>query len=335
MVRTTSFAIANYCVPCRCHCRHCLLDSRHAATGVEYERAERLAARLMAETQGLSTMFYCGYCMDLPDIARYVRFTGTNFLQCNGMGVKTEEEAEKWMRAAFDAGVRTVDMTFYGLEEAHDAFAGRKGDFAYLLRLMRAAQKAGIDVVSTVALTRTNMAQMEELFSVLDSRGAKRKLVFLSHAKGRGIEMTGERLTDTEFAQLPEAVRESFSSLPHLTEAEWIEKCENGVFPRTTGRNVTLVLTPENIGRIENMHAEEIIAEIEKMDDDFYDKMPAPQETAKLVGKRENRQIYRFRDLYLEWQKRYMAQTGLKIYDMNDERHSFSVRMYAEREIAK
>ena len=62
--------------------------------------------------------------MDLPDIARYVRYTGTNLLQCNGMGMKTTEEAEKWMPAAFDAGVRTVDTTFYGTEEAHDAFAG-------------------------------------------------------------------------------------------------------------------------------------------------------------------------------------------------------------------
>jgi hypothetical protein len=47
MVQTTSFSIANYCVPCGCLCRHCLLDSRHAATGVEYERAERLSARLI------------------------------------------------------------------------------------------------------------------------------------------------------------------------------------------------------------------------------------------------------------------------------------------------
>ena len=123
-----------------------------------------------------------------------------------------------------------------------------------------------------------------------------------------------------------------FSSFPHRTEAEWIER---GVYPRTTGRSVTLVLTQENIEKYEKMPAEQIVAELEEMDEAFYGALPGPEEMAKAVGRPENRQISRFRDLYLDWQKRYMARTGKRIEDMNDERHSFSVRTYAEKETPK
>jgi hypothetical protein len=34
-MKTTSFAIANYCVPCNAHCRHCLLSSCGKATGID------------------------------------------------------------------------------------------------------------------------------------------------------------------------------------------------------------------------------------------------------------------------------------------------------------
>lgn len=383
-VPTTSFSIANYCEICRCLCRHCLLDSRYRATGVEYERGEALAARVFAEIKAerpeLSTLFYAGYCMDLPQIGRYIRFTGNAFLQCNGMGMKSEREAEEWMRAAKDAGARLLDMTFYGVGGQHDAFAGRKGDFEYLLLLIDCAHRVGLDVEASVALTRTNMAQMPKLYALLGAHGVEKTHVFLSHAKGRGIDLTDERLTDEDFERLCPQAKAHFSKIPHKTEAEWIARAtmapasssdafpratdsnviagvssasapssdafphETGLnttagrtmapvpFPRATGRNVTLVLTPDNIEKYEKMPATAIVSELEEMDGAFYRAIPGPEELARLVGKPENRQIFRFRDLYLEWQKRYMAQTGLKIYDMNDERHSFSVRMYAERE---
>jgi len=410
-VPTTSFSIANYCEICRCLCRHCLLDSRYCATGVEYERGEALAARVFAEIKAerpeLSTLFYAGYCMDLPQIGRYIRFTGNAFLQCNGMGMKSEREAEEWMRAAKDAGARLLDMTFYGVGGQHDAFAGRKGDFEYLLLLIDCAHRAGLDVEASVALTRTNMEQMPKLYALLGAHGVEKTHVFLSHAKGRGIDLTDERLTDEDFERLCPQAKEHFSKIPHKTEAEWIARAtmapasssdalpratdsnvtagvtsasapssdalpratdsnvtagvtsasapssgafpratdsnvtagvtsasapSSDAFPRATGRNVTLVLTPDNIEKYEKMPAAAIVSELEEMDGAFYRAIPGPEELARLVGKPENRQIFRFRDLYLEWQKRYMAQTGLKIYDMNDERHSFSVRMYAERE---
>lgn len=406
-VPTTSFSIANYCEICRCLCRHCLLDSRYRATGVEYERGEALAARVFTEIKAerpeLSTLFYAGYCMDLPQIGRYIRFTGNSFLQCNGMGMKSEREAEEWMRAAKDAGARLLDMTFYGVGGQHDAFAGRKGDFEYLLLLIGCAHRAGLDVEASVALTRTNMAQMPKLYALLGAHGVEKTHVFLSHAKGRGIDLMEERLTDADFERLCPQAKAHFSKIPHKTEAEWIARAtmapasspsaspyatgsnmtagatiasasssgalpraagcnvtagatiasapspgafphETGLnttagetmapapFPRATGRNVTLVLTPDNIEKYEKMPAAAIVSELEELDEAFYRAIPGPEALARLVGKPENRQIFRFRDLYLEWQKRYMAQTGLKIYDMNDERHSFSVRMYAERE---
>ena len=48
-MRTVSFSIANYCVPCHAHCRYCLLSSCGQVSGVDYERSALFAHRVLTE----------------------------------------------------------------------------------------------------------------------------------------------------------------------------------------------------------------------------------------------------------------------------------------------
>ena len=48
-MKTTSFSIANYCVPCHAHCRYCLLASCGKATGVDYKAGETFAAGVIRD----------------------------------------------------------------------------------------------------------------------------------------------------------------------------------------------------------------------------------------------------------------------------------------------
>lgn len=336
-MKTVSVSIENLCVPCHCGCRHCLLDSRHRATGVDYERGKAFAARfygwMKRERPDLGGMYYVGYCNEFPQLCEHVAFVkrimpSFDFLQFNGMAFRSEPELLKLLEDVRDSGIRLIDLTFYGTEAYHDRFAGRQGDFRFLLTILQICEKIGLDVVISVALTMENRDQMEKLFEILSPYRFRQCTVFLPHAKGRGEAMSELRLTDDAFASLQEVVRANFMRIPHRTEAEWIER---GIFPEARQRALTLALTPENMDRLEQMEPAQIIRELEAMDDAYYAAIPSMMELARMYGRPDNRQLFRLRDLYLQWQKRYLKENPIDLLDMNDERHSFSIRLYDER----
>ena len=114
-MRTVSFSIANYCVPCHAHCRYCLLSSCGQVSGVDYRRSEELAHRVLTELAekrpDISGSFYIGYCMDTTDLWDYINFSrehhslGASFLQMNGFGFREATELLSIMQRIREAGV--------------------------------------------------------------------------------------------------------------------------------------------------------------------------------------------------------------------------------------
>lgn len=333
-METTSVSIENLCVPCHCGCRHCLLASQHCATGVDYRRgaafAERFYSWLRDNRPELGGLFYVGYCNEFPELPAHISFVQKyapwyDFLQFNGLKLRSREEIRALLSAIMERNIRLIDLTFYGLREYHDRFAGRKGDFDYLLTILEEANKIGLPVVVSVALTMENTSQMEALFEKLSRYEIRTITVFQPHAKGRGETLSDVRLTQEALDGLPQTVKDHFMRVPHHTEAEWLRMKDR---PKAEKRALTLALTPENIGKLETMAPEELIRELEAMDDAYYAAIPSMDELAALVGKPDNQQLFRIRDLYLEWQKRYLKAHPIDAVDMNDERHSFSARIY-------
>ena len=48
-MKTVSVSVANYCVPCRCRCRYCLLASCGKNTGVDQQEGMDFADRVLRE----------------------------------------------------------------------------------------------------------------------------------------------------------------------------------------------------------------------------------------------------------------------------------------------
>ena len=78
-------------------------------------------------------------CMDTPDLPGYIQFCrehhspGAGFLQMNGFAFREEKELQELMLRIRKNGVELIDLTFYGNEEYHDRFAGRNGDYGFLI----------------------------------------------------------------------------------------------------------------------------------------------------------------------------------------------------------
>lgn len=333
-MKTVSFGIANYCVACQAHCRYCLLSSCGKTIGADYETGVKFANRFLNEALNyrpdISRSYYIGYCMDTPNLLDFIRFCkehdlpSAHFLQMNGFAFRSEAELDFLMTSIKNAGVKLIDLTFFGTEEYHDRFAGRKGDFSFLKKMLAAAGKTNLAVNISIPLMRDNLHQMAELRKIPEVGIAENFSYFLPHDKGRGRAMQDQRITKQEFETLPEEVRSSFQKIKHQTEAEWLA---SGEMIEQKKRNLTLVLTPDNIGHYADMNASEIISEIEALDDRFLEQMPSAEELAARYGRKDNQQLYRFRDLLLRWQQEYIAETGDLIYDMNDETHHFSVHI--------
>lgn len=331
-MKTTSIGIENLCVPCHAHCRYCLLSSCGKATGIDYDRGKRFARRLHAELKEkrpeLQLFHYIGYCMDDANLLDYIKFSqeidapSGQFLQLNGLELRNKTEAVNFIHQIHGAGIELVDLTFYGTKEYHDRFAGRAGDFDFLLELLHAANEVGLAVSASLPVTKENIGQTERLMEILDEFNVSRTSVFLPHSKGRGRSLTRLRLTTDDCAGLSDRVWEKMSK--YRTEKEFLQVAE---FEQPQFRSLTLSLKPDNIDQLEAMSAEEIVAYLEELDDRYYGAIPPVEEIANRYGDRNSNRLYRrFQDLHLEWQQRFLEESGLNIWDMNDETHHFSVR---------
>ena len=333
-MKTVSFSIANYCVPCNSHCRHCLLSSCGKATGVDYETgisfANRVLSELAEQRPDLSTNYYIGYCMDTPKLLDYIRYckehgyASAKFLQMNGFAFRSESELDRLMESIKDEGVEIVDLTMYGTKEYHDKFAGRKGDYEFVLSMIRSAEKAGLQTLLTFPLMRENLDQIVSLQSVPEVDNADRRLFFMPHSKGRGRTLQDNLITRQDLNHLPESIKNTFDKAKFKTEAQWLEE---GAIVEPEQRYLTLVLTPDNIEHYSQMKATDILDELENRDISFLNQIPSAEKLAKMYGRKDNQEVYRFRDLLFRWRQEYIEEKGGTTCNMLEETQDFSIHL--------
>lgn len=333
-METVSFGIENLCVPCHANCCYCLLSSCGAATGVDYERGKQLTRRLYREIKAvhpdMSFSYYIGYCMDTPHLPDYIQFCqeigspSGRFLQCNGLALRDASQTLKFILMIHRFGVKKIDLTFYGLKDYHDRFAGRMGDYDFLLRILTAANQVGLAADVSIPLIRDNYRQVDALLDILSAWQINHYFVFLPHGKGRGHRLEGQRLTQAEFNSLSSRVLEHFSKVRYQSEGQWLrEDC----WPEHQKRALILSLQPDNIDRLEAMPIQAILRDLEALDDHYYESVPPLSELARRYGDPASERVFRLRDLHLYWQKQFLAEYGKGFYDMNEERHHFSVHI--------
>lgn len=332
-MKTTQVYVANYCVPCENRCKYCLLSYNGRENGVDYKRSEWFAKRfyewIKENRPDLTFVFYWGYSMEHPRLAEAIEFCKTigsplaNFLQFDGMKFRTEEEIRELLVQLKEHGVELIDLTFYGTEEYHDKFAARKGDYAYMMLVLKVANEVDLPVTVDVPLSRENAGQLEAFIEEIEKYKTKSLRFFVPHAEGRGVLLDEVRLSLADYENLSEKVKSRFNANRYKTEKDWVLGENNFDLE---SRAVALVLTPENIEQFEQMDFLDVICYLEKLDEDYYNVIPPMEELIKLYGDKESELFYSSRDLYLRYQRMYIKEHNLELYDINDERQCFSRR---------
>ena len=331
-MKTVSINVMNLCVQCENRCRYCLLSYDGKIGGVDYTRSEAYAKRFYEWLRGnrpdLSFLFGFGYSMEHPDLLTAIDFcqsigsaTG-EFLQFDGMKFRTDAELETLLQQLKDHGIKLIDLTFYGTESYHDRFAARTGDYRLMMNTLVQANKIGLDVTVSIPITHENVNQLDDLIAELEQHGAQQIRCFVPHSEGRGRLLDPVRFSAEDYQNLSDDVRGRINWNRFKTESEWLRSG----FPVNEKRVLTVTLTPENVDFFESLPFADTIAYLEKLDDDYYAAIPTVEELATIYGNPNGNCYHSARDLYLHYQRCYIADHKLEMYDINDERQCFSRR---------
>lgn len=332
-MQTKSVYVMNLCVPCENRCRYCLLSYNGKENGIDYRRSEAYAKRFYEWIQDnrpdLSFVFGFGYSMEHPNLTEAIDFlqeigspTG-RFLQMDGMKFRTEDELRTLFLDFKEHGIQLMDLTFYGTEDYHDKFAARKGDYAYMMSILQIANEIGLPVEVGIPVSHENAEQLELLINELEKYQLEKIFCFVPHAEGRGVLLNSVRFSQRDYDCLSEKVKGYLNTNRFKTEKEWLQNVD-AFF--TDKRMVALTLTPENIEQFEQMSFDETITYLENLDDEYYRVVPNAETLLEMYGDANSDLFYSARDLYLNYQRRYIKEHNTEVYDINDERQCFSRR---------
>lgn len=267
--------------------------------------------------------------MDHPNLLEAIDFQNKigsvqgKFLQLDGMKFRNAAQVNLLMQNLRQHGIEHTNFTFYGLPEYHDRFSGRTGDFQYLLQLADAARQAGIHISAGIPLTNENACQVDALLDLLNAHLFPSVSLFVPHEEGRGVYLNPIRLTREEFEKLSPEAKKRFNAKIYKTEGEWVRNQE---FTQVQHRSLLISLTDEILNHFENRPFEEIIEYVEALDDSYYAQVPSIETLSQFYGNPNRTQFYRQSDLSAHYQKQYIQENGLKLYNIHDERFCGSRR---------
>lgn len=332
-MKTTSIAVQTLCVPCANRCRYCLLSWDGRVPGADYERSKAYALRfyewLRENRPELSFQFYFGYSMEHPALMDAIDFMGSigsvggQYLQLDGLAFRDEARTAAFLAELKSHGIRAVNLTFYGLADYHDRFAGRQGDFDYLMTILRAAKSLGLEVSAGAPLTRENAGQAEALVRLLEQNGVPQLRFFIPHGEGRGASLAPIRLREQDLRLLPETVRARLNPRVYRTEREWLR---TDPLPLPDRRMLTVSLTADNVDFFEKLPFDQTIGYLEQLDTQYYAALPPMHTLLARYGDGDSDALYSFRDLCLHLGRRHLAEHPNGLPDVTDERGCFSRR---------
>ncbi len=151
-----------------------------------------------------------------------------SFLATNGYGLR-RADTSSWELLA-TSGIEYVQFTFYGWEEEHDRFAGRRGAHEDLILSIDRANEHGLAWVGMLVAHRRNLGDLSSLRRRIGELGRDDTVcgVILPLYQGRGREdalrPTAEDLEDADLGFRPSWYSESDLAGEVASEPEaWVE----------------------------------------------------------------------------------------------------------------
>lgn len=302
--------------PCANRCRHCYLNAgERRVTSVSYKRAKGIAQRFcdwakrfdepgqhVNLTVGESLEHSPAILVDSMLFRRDHGMQGWDFLNVNGLRYRTRSELVSLYGSLKEAGARLVNLSWHGYADAHDDYAGRKGEFDYLLLMAEVIAELGLQRSDTVLLRKPILTDLAKLMDVLGSIASRGQLVpNMIDYLGRGESVEEERLEMHDLDSLPDELVSRINLSLYRTEASWIETILRDDLAPKTSITYFIAIDEDNIGYLEDEACDDILHGIRKNDEARRAGEPSLADLARTYGDPVGQKLYRLRDLERKW----------------------------------
>lgn len=191
---------------CNLHCRHCGSDCLPAGTSPDMPLEDFLAALDTIPSgfrpKGFTVVITGGEPLLRPDIVeagREIKRRGFGW----GMVSNGFHYTPRMHNALLAAGMGALTISLDGLRESHNWMRGNNLSWdraVEAITLAASSQFLNFDVVTCV--NKRNIAELEEMYSLLESRGVKQWRIFTIIPIGRAVDEPQLHLSDEEFHSL-------------------------------------------------------------------------------------------------------------------------------------
>ena len=330
-METKSINVFNLNIPCHNRCRYCLLSWNGKTVGIDYQRSVNYAKAfyqwLKINRPTISFAYYFGYSMEHPKLLDAIQFMqetnspGGKFLQMDGMKHRNEKQLAELLSSLKAAGIKKINLTFYGTQSYHDKFAGRTGDFRLMANTLDIALSVGLEIEVGIPVIKENLQQLDALVAFFTAKNV-RLFLFTPHSGGKGKSLFPQKITLDDFQMMSADVKKYLNRDNNKTPHEWLCNPPKKVDKRT----LSLSLLPSNIDNLEKQSFDETLMALEKIDDNFYRSIPSFQDLLDRYVDTNDCRLYTKKDLYTIYRTRYIQENNLNIVDITDERFCGSFR---------
>ncbi|UJB66738.1 hypothetical protein YS110_19185 [Acidovorax sp. YS12] len=291
--------------PCAHICRYCCIGDR--TPKFPFARWLSFVGRFIdwgkahgPEGISLDGGFLPSYNFDITTFiefdAWYQRTHGSKmkWIQLGGLPLMEEWQMRHWLTERQAVGAENVHASFVGHGAVHDRWNGRRGDFDFLMRTLRTARELGFTNSIALFLTKSSLPLMEELLEKLDALPptCEERHVRPFYYQGHGAHRESEYITEEDRERLPRCVTDLIGEYWNLrSEREWIEVIRSEK-PVPTDIGLHLVLTPQNIDRLEATACGDIFADLEARARATLSTLPSLHELADIYGDRNGTKIF-------------------------------------------
>jgi hypothetical protein len=206
-------------------------------------------------------------------------------------------------------GLKTVFLTFHGFRQSHDEFAGRKGDFDYLLMMAEVAAALELRGDRAILIRKPTLRQLPQLLDTLSAiNGPAENYPDIYDYLGRAIEREDERPESDDLQVVPKELCEVIDMSRLRTEGEWVAAVASGDVPPKSKMLYCLNVDETSVDSLEGEPCEDILEHLLQLYQAERAARPTLAEVAASYGNRGSRRLYDLRNLERKWYGQYYAE---------------------------
>jgi len=317
---------------CAYHCRYCQLTTIKLSKNITMDRFTAIVNRFIEykhlnQLQDFRVDFWNGYTYDSSlidfqkelNLHKKVGDWELKILLLGGLLHMEDIILHQWFTERKHIGSEFVAATYLGCKDQHDYWNNKKGNFEFLIKAQKIASNVGLDNVQRLLLTRSSLNHMEELLDTLDSLEIpiKERSAYPFFYSGLARRYEDERVTLSLLENQSKRIQTIYRNDKEKwkSEQEWIEYAHT-VSSQSEERSVNLIITDENIDRIESMSCEAILDDLTHRTKRAYAMVPSQEELAEKYADNTSEKIYMFLwDMECLWLDRYLKEHPLQNFE--------------------